>query len=214
MGLPWAALRFVRSHWTSPDGIQLAWLEGPKGHLSTKWHLFWKPGRVAIRGPPAPHTKAHYPELAKRSLPARGESGSPLTAPTTRHWKSFRTSSQVSTPSLGVDPKRAKRRRQRKPTLQVCASIIGVPVIPFPQWTPLSPRAGRCRHWKKIGGRGSQWVRSETRAARLHSDSGFTWEHLAFSWEAPRLRHEFSGWAPPGVCLWRGELMLSGRREH
>lgn len=71
-------------------------------------------------------------------LPARGASGSPLTAPPSLHWKSFRTSSQLSTPSLRVDPRRARRRRQRHPRRQVRASILGVRVAPSPLWSPLS----------------------------------------------------------------------------
>lgn len=87
----------------------------------------------------------------QRLLPARGDSGSPLTAPPSRHWKSFRTSSQLSTPSLRVDPRRARRRRQRQPRRQVRASILGVRVAPSPLWYPLS-RA------PSIGGAGGRCV--------------------------------------------------------
>lgn len=62
-----------------------------------------------------------------------------MTGPTRRPWKSFRTSSQLCTPSLRIDPTRASRRRQREPTRQVCASILGVPVTPSLAVEPTLP---------------------------------------------------------------------------
>lgn len=109
----------------------------------------------------APETVVASPEVLgwstaqcranQRLLPARGASGSPLTALPSRHWKTFRTSSQLSTPSLRVDPRRARRRRQRQPRRQVRASILRVRVAPSPLWSPLS-RA------PSIGGAGGRCV--------------------------------------------------------
>lgn len=100
------------------------------------------PGRACpeIPGPPEVLTLPSQAGL----LPARGVYGSPLTAPPSRHWKSFRTSSQLSKPSLRVDPRRARRRRQRQLRCQMRVSILGVWVAPSPPWSPLSraPCAG------------------------------------------------------------------------
>ena len=118
--------------------IHLARPEGLKGHLPTKGHS----DNLGSAGPalrtPQPAPRRTAPRRV-RALPARGESCSPLTGPTRRHWKSFRTSSQLRKPSLRVDPTRARRRRQRQPTRQVCASIIGVLVTPFPAVDPTLP---------------------------------------------------------------------------
>lgn len=87
-----------------------------------------------VASPEVPSWSPAQCRANQRLLPARGASGSPLTAPPSRHWKSFRTSSQLSTPSLRVDPRRARRRRQRQPRRQVRASILGVRVAPSPLW--------------------------------------------------------------------------------
>lgn len=83
--------------------------------------------------------QAHCPVPASIALPGLGESGRPLTAPTKRHWKSFRTSSQLCTPSLRVNTTRARRRRQQQPKVQVGLSIIDVPTTPFPTVDPTLP---------------------------------------------------------------------------
>lgn len=91
--------------------------------------------RAGAQEAPA-RAQAHCRALASSALPALGESGSPLTAPTRRHWKSFRTSSQLCMPPLRVDPTRARRRRHRQPRRQVGASIIVVLVTSFPVMNP------------------------------------------------------------------------------
>lgn len=110
----------------------------------------WMPQRPWSQAQEVPGWSPAQCGANQRLLPARGASGSPLTAPPSRHWKSFRTSSQLSTPSLRVDPRRARRRRQRQPRRQVRASILGVRVAPSPLWSSLSrapsigSAGGRC----------------------------------------------------------------------
>lgn len=111
---------------------------------------------------PRPRAQTHCPALASSALPALGESGSPLTAPTRRHWKSFRTSSQLCTPSLRVDPTKARRRRQRQPTRQVGASIICILVTPFPVVEPTLPARPARRLWKRLDSRISQETQSHS----------------------------------------------------
>lgn len=125
-----------------PD--HLAGVEDPKGHLLTKNQPSLNAWKSTVPSPELPGWRSAHCLAKQRLLPARGASGSPLTAPPSRHWKSLRTSSQLSTPSLRVDPRRARRRKQRQPRRQVRASMLGVRVAPFPLWFPLSrvPCAG------------------------------------------------------------------------
>lgn len=133
-----AALRML--HTQPPDASRgfTARPQGLKGHLPAKGlpESWGAPGRRSRRPRRA---QAHSPAPASRALPARGESGSPLTTPTRRHWKSLRTSSQLCTPSFRAAPTRASSRRQRQPMRHVCASIIGVPATPSPYVHPSFP---------------------------------------------------------------------------
>lgn len=128
------------------------------------------------------------PEPLPGALPGRGESGSPLPAPASRHWKSFRTSSQVCTPSLRVDPKTATRSRQRKPTRQVRA----------PMARPrLRPQRSPCaRAARPPGGRRAAPGAADGAASR--SDAGSTCEPRFPRPPAETL--EFPGGALPGVA--------------
>lgn len=162
-----AALRSGRSHPAFPRGlrgIHHERLEGLRDHLPTKSHSESSgSARSVLRTPQSrPRAQMHCPALASRALPALGESGSPLTAPTKRHWKSFRTSSQLRTPSLRVDPTKARRRRQHQPTRQVGASIICVLVTPFPVVEPPLPARPVRRLWKRLGSRTSQETQSHS----------------------------------------------------
>lgn len=132
----------VPAHRAAPRGLPRVHDARPeclKGHLATNSHPEGLGSAESpLRTAPA-RAQAQRSAPARRASPARGESGSPLTPPTRRHWKSFRTSSQLGMSSLRADPTRAKRRRQQQPARQAGESIIGVLVAPSHAVDPTAP---------------------------------------------------------------------------
>lgn len=217
-GVPWAALRSWGgcSHRASPKAsLDSPWAAGGAERSSSHEGPSWETGERRAGAPDARvRAQAHSPAPTFRALPARGESGSPLTGPTRRHWKSFRTSSQLCTPWLRVDPTRARRRRQRQPTRQVCASITGVLVTPYPAVDPTLPARPALQAPERA--RRSRFSRGAIRrqADRPLWDTGFTCEHLAFSRGAPRLRRQFLGRTPRGLPLqWGRDGAAQARKK-
>lgn len=210
-GVPTAAGRSGCSHRASflrgLPRVHLAPPERLKGHLPTNRHP-QRPGSAesALRTPPA-HVAAQRPASARRASPARGESGSPLTAPTRRHWKSFRTSSQLCTPSLRVDPTRARRRRQQQPARQVCASIIGVLVAPshvVDSTLPARPALQALENARRSRfPKGASWLQAfRGRSGTPASPGALGFLPRSSEAETP----EFSSRAPRGLPLRRGRV--------